>query len=240
MKRSLTIFTLLLSGTLGFAQSNSINSLATISNESTLNNSKPINEVKSANSVLSFNLLDFTAKFNDNNQIDVKWTSINEIENAFFTVEISSDHINFKTIDMIEGTTDSTKILEYVDEVAPLKYGINYLRIKKIEAGGTAEVVKTISVIPADFYNVKTEIINATSNSKEITFSILKPYVGFYQVDVMDAEGNYYDTQTINIDSEYNLFNYRMFLNNSLENGNYQIKITSNYSQDIFEYSVKE
>lgn len=240
MKQSITIIALFLFSSFTWAQNKSNNELAAISDRSTSNYSKPSEVSTAINHILSFNLLEFTAHFNEENKIHVKWSSINEIENAFFTVEISSDDINYKTIDMIEGTTDSSMILEYMDDVAPLKYGINYLRIKKIETGGNAEVIKTIPVIPAEFYNVSTEINYATSNNKEITFSIIKPYLGFYQVDVMDAQGNYYDTQTIQIDSEYEEFNYRMFLNNSLEKGNYQIKISSEYSQEILDFLVKE
>ncbi len=86
---------------------------------------------------LPITLIHFDALPMNENQVKVEWTTVQEIGNAFFSVERSTDGAEFTTIARIDGAGDSNEFLEYsyIDE-SPL-VGQSYYRLKQTDFNGT-------------------------------------------------------------------------------------------------------
>ncbi|MCE3225656.1 MAG: hypothetical protein K0S32_207 [Bacteroidetes bacterium] len=84
------------------------------------------------NVVLPIELIDFAAK-PENKKVKLIWETATETNNKFFTVERSSDAVNFETVITIEGADNSDHHRNYsVYDNNPLK-GISYYRLKQTD-----------------------------------------------------------------------------------------------------------
>ena len=95
--------------------------------------------------VLPVDFLSFKAK-NENGVNILEWSTANEINNDYFTVERSSDREEFETIGIVKGTGTSSIILNYsfIDHTSfP---GINYYRLKQVNFDGNYTYSHVISV----------------------------------------------------------------------------------------------
>lgn len=85
--------------------------------------------------VLPIELLYFNLKFN-NNHIDFNWATATETNNAFFTIEHSSDGKTFEEILKKPGAGNSTRNIEYTAADYTSRQGINYYRLKQTDYNG--------------------------------------------------------------------------------------------------------
>ncbi|MBK9524958.1 MAG: hypothetical protein IPO39_09430 [Bacteroidetes bacterium] len=84
---------------------------------------------------LPIELATFSATLNGK-QVDVKWTTQAEINNHFFTIERSSDNVNFSELGRVEGAGNSTSTNEYAyTDFHPLT-GVSYYRLKQTDYDG--------------------------------------------------------------------------------------------------------
>ncbi len=84
---------------------------------------------------LPIKLLSFSASQNEN-EIKTEWTTATETNNDYFTLERSSDAVNFEPISTVKGAGNSTSEREYAfaDE-HPFK-GVSYYRLKQTDYDG--------------------------------------------------------------------------------------------------------
>jgi hypothetical protein len=85
-------------------------------------------------STLPLNLLSFTASYN-NTAVSLKWSAANQVKTKYFSVERSSDDINWATISTVNATSLPGTNTYSATDAAPL-YGINYYRIKVADEDG--------------------------------------------------------------------------------------------------------
>ena len=85
---------------------------------------------------LPIQLTEFTARPVDR-QVLLEWTTASETQNAYFTIERSSDGNNFEDIGRVAGNGNSSAITNYnfIDE-RPLS-GTNYYRLRQADYDGT-------------------------------------------------------------------------------------------------------
>ena len=88
---------------------------------------------------LPVTLLSFTAESVDNEHIQINWSTISEDNNAYFTVERSSDAQTFEVIGAREGAGSSTDIqyYQFIDNT-PLS-GVSYYRLRQTDFNGESE-----------------------------------------------------------------------------------------------------
>ncbi len=85
---------------------------------------------------LPIELLSFEARPNGQ-QVDLTWITATEINNDFFTIERSSNGLDFEPIEMIDGAGNSNKVLHYnTVDLQPLS-GTSYYRLKQTDFNGT-------------------------------------------------------------------------------------------------------
>jgi hypothetical protein len=90
-------------------------------------------------------LINFEGEF-INDYIELRWETASERNNAFFTIERSSDGRNFEEIAIVKGSKNSTSVVAYKHlDVNPIK-GINYYRLKQTDYDRQYEFFNTISI----------------------------------------------------------------------------------------------
>ncbi|HKC69574.1 MAG TPA: T9SS type A sorting domain-containing protein [Bacteroidia bacterium] len=102
--------------------------------------------------VLPVDLYEFTAQTKTNG-VQLKWTTVSETNNDYFTVEKSVDGISFKELTKAKGAGNSEVTLYYSTyDKTPLN-GVAYYRLKQTDFNGNYRYFKTIEVT----YNSQTE-----------------------------------------------------------------------------------
>lgn len=106
---------------------------------------------------LPINLVMFTGK-NDGDINILEWTTTEETNNDYFTIERSGDALHFTSIGTVKGKGNSTKVTNYIlEDNAPLT-GIAYYRLKQTDINGHA--------------NFPGEIITINYNKSATTFNV--------------------------------------------------------------------
>lgn len=94
---------------------------------------------------LPIKLLSFTAAEN-NNDILVKWTTISEDNNDFFTIEKSFDGKNWMEIGQVEAAGNSTDMNNYEFSDKNAQAGVQYYRLKQTDFNGAFTYTSTVAV----------------------------------------------------------------------------------------------
>lgn len=116
----------------------------TLSKNSISNNSSEF-ILSNPSTPLPVKLLSFEANFN-NDKVDLKWITTNEINNDFFTIERSSDAKNWEEIIITKGSGNSNSTIEYFEtDFSPLE-GVSYYRLKQTDFDGNFEFFNIIPV----------------------------------------------------------------------------------------------
>jgi hypothetical protein len=84
---------------------------------------------------LPIELITFSANQNEN-KVDLHWTTASEINNDYFTIEKTKDFFSYESVSTIDGAGNSTTTINYqtVDQ-APYN-GISYYRLKQTDFNG--------------------------------------------------------------------------------------------------------
>ncbi|QSE97485.1 T9SS type A sorting domain-containing protein [Fulvivirga lutea] len=114
------------------------------SNE-TLTGPGTIDENSDPNAPLPIELAFFNAKSN-RNYIELAWSTYTEINNDFFTVEKSSDGINYSLLTTVDGAGNSLAPLEYSYTDKNPSFGRSYYRLKQTDFDGTSETFAPVAV----------------------------------------------------------------------------------------------
>ena len=150
--------------------------------------------------VLPIELLSFDAE-EHNNVVELKWSTITEINNDFFTIERSSDANNWEELFIVNGAGNSNVQLFYmVTDKFPLN-GINYYRLKQTDFNGDYSYSKIIS-----FNNDNKDLTVAYSNN--LLSVSLKEAKEKYEVQLFDISGRLIFNATSIAAKTFNLSGY--------------------------------
>lgn len=177
---------------------------------------------------LPIELLAFTAE-PQNYKVLLTWSTASERDNAYFTVERSSDGIEYNSIATVQGAGTSSSLETYkaYDHQPPM--GISYYRLKQTDFDGT---YKHSALISLDFETVIdfSFFPNPVKSGEDITFRLNKSSL-FKQmeVSVLDLNGKELLHQTLQTEhkSEFKLESI------SLQEGVYLLKVQTPYSSKI-------
>lgn len=131
---------------------------------------------------LPIQLLSFTAKLSNDEQVLLQWQTASEKNNDYFAVERSSDGINWEILDYIPGDLNSytTKNYLYIDP-NPLNYR-SYYRLQQMDINGEHTYSPIVSI-----FNVKDEQCNVYPNPA-------KNYIFFQD----NCQGEHFDIHLYN------------------------------------------
>lgn len=135
---------------------------------------------------LPITLSSFTAKL-VNKHVDVKWTTQSEINNDYFTVERSSNNIEYTPIGTVSGSGNTTVAHSYsFTDLEPLR-GISYYRLRQTDYDGNSEVFTPV-VIQNSTKGTFTVFPNPACNSSVVHLAGESP-LEYSSISVTDITG---------------------------------------------------
>lgn len=167
---------------------------------------------------LQFNLL------HQNNQVLLKWSTEQEINNAGFVIEKSSNGQNFDSIAFIQGNTNSSTLSNYEFlDVHPFN-GENYYRLKQVD------INQTYSYSPIRFINLNsTSSIDVKVNpnpiqDKNVQLHFTQSINENFEIQVFHSNGQTIMKKQITANGSPQ---YSISLPNNISGGIYYVKILS-------------
>ncbi|CAN5226679.1 hypothetical protein BH09BAC5_BH09BAC5_01310 [soil metagenome] len=97
-------------------------------------------------STLPIELLSFTGSLISNKTNRLEWSCASETNNEYFTLERSSDGINFQDVTRIQGAGNSTQPTNYSFDDATFPGTYNYYRLKQTDFNGRTETFGTVVI----------------------------------------------------------------------------------------------
>jgi hypothetical protein len=101
---------------------------------------------------LPVTLTSFTARLNNAAKVGLNWTTTSEVNASHFTIERSTDAVNFNDIAMVmtqEGNSAALRDYSYPDNISSVNADIIYYRLKMVDMDGTFSY-SSIAVIRAE------------------------------------------------------------------------------------------
>lgn len=166
---------------------------------------------------LPIELISFNALAINNSYVELDWQTATEINNDYFTIERSTDAVNWEQIATVNGAGNSSTMLNYLfADDAPYS-GISYYRLKQTDYDGayTYSITRTVNLdnTPLVIYP------NPTRNILTVEGEITE----LEKMELYNAVG-----QSVNTLIEINKNKNRYILNlSNLGNGLYYIKTTT-------------
>jgi hypothetical protein len=118
---------------------------------------------------LPIELLTFTAKSNNDRQVDINWSTSSEVNNDFFTVEKTSDGIHFEIVAEVDGAGNSNQLLNYYLLDSNPYMGMSYYRLKQTDFNGNF-IYSDLASVKLNNQNVF--LLNVFPNPTNGNFSI--------------------------------------------------------------------
>lgn len=139
---------------------------------------------------ISMSLLTFDAE-PKGNSVELKWLTVNEVDNDLFTVERSFDGVNYESIGTKPGAGNSNEVLSYRFVDAKPAVGTNYYRVKLTSSSG-AEEYSMITPVNIEAENENAVVINAAQPnpfSQQFEVSYTVPKNGEAEVKIVSING---------------------------------------------------
>jgi hypothetical protein len=102
--------------------------------------------VTEATILLPIDLLEFNALATDEGDVELRWTSVTETNNDYYTIERSQDGLVWDNLAKITGAGNSTETLNYTELDRNPLAGISYYRLKQTDLNGDFEYSKVRAV----------------------------------------------------------------------------------------------
>jgi hypothetical protein len=131
---------------------------------------------------LPVTLISFNAMLVKTNSVYLQWVTANEISNASFTVERSTDAQNWKAVTVIRGAVNAATTIQYQYTDTALNEGIYYYRLKQTNINSTISYsaiigakisVKKTMAVSVTQVNPDQIYISGLADSKNWSFTLL-------------------------------------------------------------------
>jgi hypothetical protein len=127
---------------------------------------------QSNSSILPITLVSFTAQNINDQYISLHWTTANEENNDHFTLERSSDGVNFELIATVKAVGNSSVNQNYSYSDSHPVNGLNFYRLKQYDIDGRMAVFPVVQVtfglnaLPVVFPNPATQNVHIVSGNE--------------------------------------------------------------------------
>jgi hypothetical protein len=119
-----------------------------------LQSTDPICQDVTSNPFLPITLVSFAGRIFNQNHIDFKWQTANELNNHYFSLQGSADGKNFIDFAKIEGRGTNNQIQNYQYSWLVNDLRWQYFRLKQVDFDGKEHIYNSI-FIPQSFHSVK-------------------------------------------------------------------------------------
>ena len=179
---------------------------------------------------LPITLLNFTGQKNGNSSL-LQWQVTNEVNNAYFSVEQSTDGKNFKAIGKIESRAGVSTKQEYKFSDNNPSKGLNFYRLKQVDNDGNYTYSKIVTVDFISLAGVFKIFPNPAVNSIKISLPLNSE---ISRIDVYDVNGKKWLEKLINTNTDSQTLDV-----SNLAAGIYQVTLTQGSQQKTIKM-VKE
>jgi len=147
-----------------------INSLCNgVSMNTTISGPGIAGSTKTLNNALPIELIEFSANQNGTKNVLLNWSTATELHNEFFTVERSSDAINWEAISTIKGAGTSSSIKHYNYEDVSPNNSLNYYRLKQTDFNSS---YKYSNIVYINLFEKSTSYLTLFPNPANQTLSV--------------------------------------------------------------------
>lgn len=175
-------------------------------------------------SPLPVELTDFNVELIEEG-VELTWTTATEINNDYFTVEKSTDAVNFEMIDEVPGAGNSQAILNYSYIDDNVFNGVSYYRIKQTDFNGEFEYFPALSLNnQSNGGTLSIEKAKPNPFSSQFTLEIKSENKGMADFMLMNMKGEKVDASQIELNEGHTSFTYTN--GDKLSSGTYIINIT--------------
>lgn len=151
---------------------------------------------------LPITLVDFTAKLYLRDQVKLDWSTASENNNAFFTLERSSDGRNFEAIAHIDGAGNSNDILYYSYIDTKPTNDFNFYRLRQNDLGGEFDYSPIRSVyIENRFDETYTLYPNPSVKGENVYIDYSVEKAKEVNLKVLNTTGNVFYNEQIQLNS---------------------------------------
>lgn len=181
--------------------------------------------------VLPIMLKSFDAVYK-NDIVELNWTTVTEKNNAYFTVERSSNGLTYDSILSVEGAGDSKTILNYSEiDWNPLP-GVSYYRLRQTDYDGKTTLSRVVRIENTGTRTSSISVYpNPSANSEDIFIKMVNDQGPVGQLVICNVAGLIFYSGYVDLTSPVNIRNLR--LNHNLERGVYLVKIVAPGLVDI-------
>lgn len=181
---------------------------------------------------IAMSLLTFDAEV-QGSTVELKWITVNEIENESFTIERSIDGVNFEPIGTKPGAGNSNDVLSYQFRDAKARVGTNYYRVKLTNASGETEysMITPVNIEDATAESVKIESPQPNPFDKEFEVSYSVPQEGKAVLKLMNLKGEILHTEEVACNKQTEQ-HFRFKAEPELKPGVYFFQVAQNESSD--------
>lgn len=166
-------------------------------------------------SILPVELGSFSANYN-NNQIELKWQTLSELNNNRFEVEHSRDGYHFQSVGTVEGAGTITEAKNYFYFHRLSISGTHYYRLKQVDTDGTFEYSNVVGVIVDN----GGQLSIYPNPAKDVIYVQQDELDGTSNFQLMDALG-----RKLNTSMSGNAGLYEIKLPTGLPKGTYWLKV---------------
>tara|TARA_R110002096_G_scaffold238027_3_gene429348 strand:+ start:39087 stop:40304 length:1218 start_codon:yes stop_codon:yes gene_type:complete len=142
---------------------------------------------------LPIELTYFDAELTKNGLIEVNWETTAEINNDYFTIELSTNGVDYNSVEEVLGAGNSISKLKYRAQINPLNAEINYIRLKQTDFNGEHEYFRPVAVT-TKYEELKKEstfsIYPNPGNGVNLNVEFSAAHSSEYTVEVMDSKGS--------------------------------------------------
>lgn len=142
---------------------------------------------------LPIELTYFQAELTKNGLIEVNWETAAEINNDYFTIEISTNGVDYIIAEEVLGAGNSNSKLKYRAQINPLNAEINYIRLKQTDFNGEHEYFRP-EAVTTKYEELKKEstfsIYPNPGNGANLNVEFNAAHSSEYTVEVMDSKGS--------------------------------------------------
>ena len=179
-------------------------------------------------SALPVELIDFNAQL-VGSSVEVTWSTATEINNDFFTIEKSTDAVNFEFVGEVTGAGNSNSLQEYTYIDDNLLEGVSYYRLKQTDFDGKFKYFspKTINSKPSG-EGLKIRSVMPNPFSIQFTLSIESKNAGIAEFTMFNINGTKVDVGQMHLNE--GVTEYVYIDENGLLRGTYILNLVNGES----------
>lgn len=150
---------------------------------------------------LKISLLYFTAQLDDKSRtVNLKWATASEINNDYYTIQRSSDAVNWEDILTQTAIGTSSSLTEYSDvDVNPM-LGLNYYRLMQTDLDGNYEVFNPVVVNNNGLqFDQQTLVFPNPNGSNSITIFLADFEDDQVEIELISLTGQIVSHQFLNV-----------------------------------------